>query len=369
MCVPQKQLADMLTTGVFTTIPWRSLLRLFDIHLPSNVNLDRSLSESSSSAVSPQNPSRNVESLQLSLSATFDGGLWEEKPGYFSHGVRSALEQFQGKHNLVPQAPLGEAQFARRNEEAQNPTFFFWRDVCRATKLKGESVTKKAYIEAMWKSFGKTTLFAAMEHRYPNVQFIMDALAGSLVVSTAEGDFLLEGDHFESVTTGKVALVSPIESVLTKIHDAKAYVFSESSSVSLGASLIWKASGTLEDRWMENRKEGGSNTSKCINAKILESEFNFNPSFTSAQLLATIKQHVSSAINDFGHQKILGVTTSGKPKVRTATRTEKPRIFSQNTTSPDTRSLFAPQFSSREPSTKKAEKITSASTRGGSSSA
>ena len=43
---------------------------------------------------------------------------------------------------------------------------------------------------------------------------------------------------------------------------------------------------------MDSRQQGGPNTSKGSNAKFL------NPGFTSAQLQATIKQHVSSTLDD-----------------------------------------------------------------------
>ena len=56
---------------------------------------------------------------------------------------------------------------------------------------KGERITRKAHIGAMWKSFGKTAFFfatilfqnkgrmrSAMEDKKPDVQFILVALAG-----------------------------------------------------------------------------------------------------------------------------------------------------------------------------------------------
>ena len=48
-----EQLADMLTKGAFTTSQWKSLMRLFDIHQPSNLNVDSSFSVLSCSAVIP----------------------------------------------------------------------------------------------------------------------------------------------------------------------------------------------------------------------------------------------------------------------------------------------------------------------------
>ena len=46
-----EQLADMSTNGALTTIQWKSLVWLFDVHPPSSLNVDRSISESSCSSV------------------------------------------------------------------------------------------------------------------------------------------------------------------------------------------------------------------------------------------------------------------------------------------------------------------------------
>ena len=56
-----------------------------------------------------------------------------------------------------------------------------------------------------------------MEHKFPNVQFILDAHAGSLVVLTAEGHSLPEDDHFGSLTTCTWAVVGPIVSICLQI--------------------------------------------------------------------------------------------------------------------------------------------------------
>ena len=48
----REQLAAFLTNGAFATIKWKSLMRLLIIHPPPNLNGDRSVSESSCSAVS-----------------------------------------------------------------------------------------------------------------------------------------------------------------------------------------------------------------------------------------------------------------------------------------------------------------------------
>ena len=92
---------------------------------------------------------------------------------------------------------------------------------------------------------------------------------------TAKGDFLLEDDNFESFKRGKWSLASPIDSNLTKIHLAKAYVFSDSVLCS-GGHAVSKPSENFEGWWMDSRQLGGSNTSKGINAEFLDCEVYVN---------------------------------------------------------------------------------------------
>ena len=47
-------------------------------------------------------------------------------------------------------------------------------------------------------------------------------------------------------------------------------------------------------------QEGELNISKGTNDEFLDGEFNVNPGFTSEQLLAKIKHHGSSTVDDFG---------------------------------------------------------------------
>ena len=62
----------------------------------------------------------------------------------------------------------------------------------------------------------KVRMRSAMEDKYPNVQFILDALAKILAVLSAEGDLLLEDARFELFKTRKWAMVSPINSVVQR---------------------------------------------------------------------------------------------------------------------------------------------------------
>ena len=91
----------------------------------------------------------------------------------------------------------------------------------------------------------KVTMRSSMEHT-PEVQFILTPSSEAL------------WSHFESLKTGKWALVSPINFVLAKIHQSKAYVFSD-SVVCLGGSPMYDHSGNVEGRWIEHCKGGESN--------------------------------------------------------------------------------------------------------------
>ena len=85
----------------------------------------------------------------------------------------------------------------------------------------------------------KTALFAAilvqspergddaMEQKYPNVQFILEALVGFVVI-TAKGDHLLKDQDFEPRKANKWPVASPTYSKLSEIRQATAYVFSDS---------------------------------------------------------------------------------------------------------------------------------------------
>ena len=98
----KEHLADTWTKGAFTTSQWKSLMRLFDIHPPSNLNVDRHFLDSSCSAVSPQ--TSHATSDVYHRRRDVDKRSWKEKLGDSSHGVRSAW----GKNNLGPAGVANE---------------------------------------------------------------------------------------------------------------------------------------------------------------------------------------------------------------------------------------------------------------------
>ena len=43
-------------------------------------------------------------------------------------------------------------------EQGRSESDAHWQEICQESKLEGTSITKKAYTEAMWKSFGNRCL-------------------------------------------------------------------------------------------------------------------------------------------------------------------------------------------------------------------
>ena len=174
---------------------------------------------------------------------------------------------------FLPQAvPLKTRNAIFKNKEAQNPTRVGDKFVMKHSS-KRKNIKKNNNVEAVWTSIGKTGLFAmislqnvtmrsAMEHEYPDVHFF---LLEACWLITAEGDFLLEDNHFESSNTSKWAMVSPIESLLARIHQAKNARFLR-LLLCLGGSSMWKPSGGNLNAQRANRT-----IQKGINSKFLDS--------------------------------------------------------------------------------------------------
>ena len=91
-----------------------------------------------------------------------------------------------------------------------------------------------------------------MEHKCPNVQFILEALVGSLVVFTSKGYLLLEDQIFEPLKKDKWAVLSPEDSILSKIHQVKADVFS-GSILCLGGQSMSKVTAKFDSRRTEHQ--------------------------------------------------------------------------------------------------------------------
>ena len=94
-------------------------------------------------------------------------------------------------------------------------------------------------IEAMWKSLGKTGLFATTsfqkrmkmqtEMGNPDVKLTLEALVGSLLTLTTELDLLPEDPNFESLKNRTRAVASLIDLFLSKIYQTPSYVIPDST--------------------------------------------------------------------------------------------------------------------------------------------
>ena len=132
-----EQRIDMLTKRAFTTIQWKSLMRSFDIHPPSDLNVQ---------------PVRII----LFSQCDFESGLRQEDSS--SHAVRSAGEN-RDKNKLVPQPPLWETNALLLKPCLGKPVHSLelggaefgaqWHEVCHETTLEKEKHHKENVFEAM----------------------------------------------------------------------------------------------------------------------------------------------------------------------------------------------------------------------------
>ena len=152
-------------------------------------------------------------------------------------------------------------------------------------------------METMWVRCGNTTLHSsialqdensmrkAMEFNFPNVQYILDTPRGQ------SGDFSRRGKPFAPSSKfqatpekGMWKIVSPTDSILSNMHQARVHVFSD-SVLCLRTHAMCEATTHISTRWAKSRQHGGTTTSKGLNSKFFDCEL---------QLLAAKKQHVSS---------------------------------------------------------------------------
>ena len=142
------------------------------------------------------------------------------------------------------------------------------------------------------KASGKTALFAAtslrkkttmqteMEKQNPDVKFNLEARGGR-----PRGQLRVRSTHSSEKSNRQHHTCSP-----TQCYHPKPTP---------------KRRQHQKHRWMKLRQKGESNTSKGINDRFLfDCEYNVNPGFASEHLLAKIKHHVSSTVNNFDQECI-----------------------------------------------------------------
>ena len=154
------------------------------------------------------------------------------------------------------------------------------REVCQETKRGKTNVTREAYIDAMWERFGETAfpspspfarrsrLRATMEYNNTDVQFILDALVGSLATSGTEENLSCSKIGVSTRSEKVCQIVSPIGSFLSEIHEAKVHVFSD-SVLWLGMQAMFDTKGNLNGRWAAKDHKVYLPPQKGINSNFL----------------------------------------------------------------------------------------------------
>ena len=212
----------------------------------------------------------------------FEAGPRDEKSEESPHGVcqRSALRN-----------PLRSMEHEDLN--LGRP----WFAVCQNTKRGKSNVTKASYLKAMWKMSGTTTLGlqkvvnAAMDFDFPDVQYILNALIGSFITLTAEGNVLQTNQQYNGLKGELWKVVGPTASILSEAHHAQVHVFSD-SVLCLGHSAMSEVSRQFANNWLDN-KDIHVERHRLKNSSTAHFTSTFEE--TSLQLLAANQSKVPSA--------------------------------------------------------------------------
>ena len=160
----------------------------------------------------------------------------------------------------------------------------FWQEICQATNWCGrDSELRLSTRPSRCKK--KKQLREAVEFNFPNVQYILDTLVGSLVTSEAKGNLLLQDENSEPLQKRRWKIASPIDSTLLNIHQANVHVFSDSV-------LSWER----HNRQVYYKMETSSTTRRddCLKSQFLDREFHVSPDATAMKLPEALNHHVSS---------------------------------------------------------------------------
>ena len=136
-----EQLADMLTTAAFAVLQRKSLMQFCDFYPPFDLNVDRSLSESSFLKFLERLVSRCRTPATLGETSKVGPGKKSWKIPYTEHAPLCETQRFTN-NKRDPQALLG-GNHMRCSEHGVAQFDAFWQDVCQETKLDGTSITQK----------------------------------------------------------------------------------------------------------------------------------------------------------------------------------------------------------------------------------
>ena len=150
----------MLTISAFTTIQWKSMVRLFDMHSPPTFNVNRRCQNLLvlQCLQSPARPRRTPRSFRC-RTATAPSATSE-----LARGTKSS----KNPHTELPgRSPRGETECFPRNTKNFQPGQYVARsmpmyDTRRKANVRTQKCLKFMQIlaqrEAMWKKFATTTL-------------------------------------------------------------------------------------------------------------------------------------------------------------------------------------------------------------------
>ena len=130
----------------------------------------------------------------------------------------------------------------------------------------------------MWERFGTTALHSTKSCKkifdIPNAQFLLDTLISSVLTLIVEGDLLLEDQEYVGLLGGNPLwkVVSPIDSLLSRVRQAQAHVISD-SALCLGITAMKEASDKGTSKWSDSQKHGGTTASRGTDSKFLNCTF------------------------------------------------------------------------------------------------
>ena len=287
-------------------------MRLFVSHAPTELDVNRSISESTCSAVSslPFRASSNAHSSQRDIEKRT---LGRKAVRTLARSCKNAPHGETRCKTLIKRHPhpefkvqglRRETHCILRNKKARtsmtsDETFAEKRNEAQQA-LRRKPITLEIFdCTTLRSSLAKqqtVSMKAAMKCNFPNVQYILDTLVDSLVTSAAVEIFLFQDPNYEPVRKVRWKIRRPICSILSNRDQAKVHVFS-------GAVFcVWERTRCVgRDGKVFYEMEGSSTIRRDdVTSKLVGCKFRVNPGNASMQVLGAIKQHVSSTDDSFG---------------------------------------------------------------------
>ena len=161
---------------------------LFDSHPSSILMVDRINSESSSSALS------SLGHFHSELKVHSSSAWW--------NSWRSSEQEGANVDESCK-------KFTKKKKQTEAP-----RILRRKHTLKHCGEIRNFASSLVHRGAKKISVSAAMAYTFPNGQYILDTVVGSLMTSAAEGNLLRQDQNYEPLRKGRWNRVSPIDPIL-----------------------------------------------------------------------------------------------------------------------------------------------------------